>query len=65
MQNAKYAAHHILKTSYYPNKTYRSETHLWFLEFLKVKWEAAPSALKALSYGTSSKLGFGTETPSL
>lgn len=62
MQNAKYAAHHILKTSYYPNKAYHSES---ILEFLKVKWEAAPSALKALCYGTSSKLGFGTETPSL
>ena len=31
----------------------RLQVYLWFPEFLKVEWEAEPSVIRPLSFGTS------------
>lgn len=36
--------------------------HYQFLEFLKVKYETVPSAIRLLCYGTSFQFGFGKQT---
>lgn len=41
------------------------QAYLWFLQFLKVEWEAEPSAFRLLSCGSDSQPAFRRLTPSL
>ena len=56
-----------LLMQFFPNRALHSQTAgllVYFLEFLKVEWEAEPSVIRPLSCGTSCQQISGKQTPS-